>query len=215
MKEELENLKEAVWDYDPEGVARLTMAALRENKDPGVIMDALTQAIRKVGEGYEKRELFLPELIGAADALQRAVPILEEAFRDRGGQRKSTGIVVIGTVSGDIHTIGKTMVGSLLTAEGFEVHDLGIDVPVDEFVEAVGGWEPDILAMSALLTTTAPEVKKVIDALQEVGLRERVRVMAGGGAMTEHLARSMGADGYDPTAPGAVKLAMSLLGISA
>jgi methanogenic corrinoid protein MtbC1 len=144
--------------------------------------------------------------------MQSAMPIIEEAIMARGIKRESPGAVVIGTVSGDIHTIGKSIVASLLTAAGFEVYDLGIDVPVEKFIAAIRDYRPDILAMSALLTTTAPEAGKVIDALEGEGLRDGLKVMVGGGAMTERLAKDIGADGYAPVAPGAVTLAASWLG---
>jgi 5-methyltetrahydrofolate--homocysteine methyltransferase len=120
--------------------------------------------------------------------------------------------VVIGTVAGDIHDIGKNMVGTLLKAGGFEVHDLGIDIQADKFVEAVVEYEAEILAMSALLTTTAPQQKKVIELLKEQGLRDKVKVMVGGGGISEDFAETIGADGYDPTAPGAVNLARRFVG---
>jgi len=122
------------------------------------------------------------------------------------------GIIVIGTVYGDIHTIGKTMVATLLIAEGFIVNDLGINVTSEHFVEGIKKYKADILAMSALMTTTAPEQRKVIETLKKDGLRDRVKIMIGGGAITQEFTNSIGADGYDPTAPGAVKLARRLIG---
>jgi len=122
------------------------------------------------------------------------------------------GTVVIGTVYGDIHNIGKNMVASLLTAEGFSVHDLGINVTAEQFMEAIRKYKANILAMSALLTTTAIEQRKVIETLRKEGMRERLKVMVGGGAITQDFADSIGADGYAPTAPGAAKLARRLIG---
>jgi methanogenic corrinoid protein MtbC1 len=144
--------------------------------------------------------------------MQAAMPILNEEITRSGVKRESMGKVIIGSVFGDIHNIGKSMVVSLLTADGFDVVDLGIDVPTEKFVQAVQDQDPDILAMSALLTTTAPEGKKVIDRLKDEGLREKVKVIIGGGAINADFATNIGADGYDPTAPGAVKLSRSLLG---
>lgn len=120
----------------------------------------------------------------------------------------------MGTVFGDIHSIGKTMVCTLLSAEGFEVHDIGINMQADEFIRAISEHDAEILAMSALMTTTAPEMKKVIGHLKEKGLRDKVKVMVGGGTITEEFAVNIGADGYDPTAPGAVKVAKSLVRVS-
>ncbi len=164
-----------------------------------------------VGDGFSTGELWLPDLVGAADASQAAMPILEEEIKRRGQQAKSLGTVVLGTVSGDIHTIGKSMVGVLLVAQGFRVVDIGADVPTAKFVKAVKENKADILALSALLTTTAPQQGKVISALKEAGLRDQVKIMVGGGAITQEFADSIGADGYGATAPGAVELAKSLL----
>lgn len=209
----LRNLRKAVLEYNSENAASWARKAIDENIDPITVMDVLIDAIRQVGEGFGQGDLFLPELVGAAEALQNATPIVEEAIKSSGKKRGSLGIVVIGTVFGDIHTIGKSMVVSLLTAEGFEVHDLGINVSAERFVEAVKAFKADILGMSALLTTTAPEAKKVVNTLKKEGLRDKVKIMVGGGAITEGFSVSIGADGYDPTAPGAVILARSLLGI--
>lgn len=203
----LEQLRKAILEYDGSRSAALAQEALDAGIDPLTVMDTLIKAVRVVGDAFGSGELFLPELVGAADALQAAAPHVEEAIVRKGQKRQSLGVVVVGTVAGDIHTIGKSMVSSLLTAEGFEVHDIGIDVPAERFVEAIKKYEAQILGMSALLTTTAPQAKVVIDMLMEAGLRKNVKVMVGGGAITAEYAQAMGADGYEPTAPGAVKLA--------
>jgi corrinoid protein of di/trimethylamine methyltransferase len=206
-----ESLKKAVIDYDAAGAERFAQQVVDEGHDPVAALDAISEAMQIVGEGYERGDLWLPDLVGAADVSQQALPILEEEIKKRGQKIKSLGMVVIGTVSGDIHTIGKSMVGVLLVAAGFRVVDVGADVSTETFVEAVKENEADILALSALLTTTAPEQGKVIEALKEAGLRERVKIMVGGGAITQDFADSIGADGYGATAPGAVELARSLL----
>lgn len=207
------NLKKAILKYDKQMAKAFAEKAIGENIDPIIIMDVLTNAIRQIGDGFGQGELFLPELVGAAEALQEATPVVEEAIKRGGKRRKSLGTVALGTVFGDLHTIGKSMVGALLTAEGFEVHDLGINVPTEKFVSAVKGLKANILAMSALLTTTAPEARIVIEALKEEGIRKKVKIMIGGGAITADFASSIGADGYDPTAPGAVRVAKELLGL--
>ena len=210
----LKTLKQAVLTYDAEAAERLARKAMEEGIDPLKALAAMTEAIKEVGDGFGRGDLWLPDLTGAATAMERALPVVEEAIKSSGKARNSLGVVVIGTVFGDIHTIGKGMVGTMLTAEGFEVHDLGINVPAERFVEAVKEYQPDILAMSALLTTTAPEAMKVIDVLKREGVRDKFKVMVGGGAITESFARTIGADGYDPTAPGAVDVAKTLLNIS-
>jgi len=208
----LENLKKAIAEYDTDGAASLARKAVAENIDPIKAIDTLIAAIREVGDGFGRGELWLPDLMGAAEAMQSAMPILEEETTKKGLKRESMGTIVIGTVYGDIHDIGKTMVGTLLTAAGFSVHDLGVNKTVEEFVDAVKEHKPNILAMSALLTMTAPEQRKVINTLNEQGLKDRVKVMVGGGAITQEFADEIEADGYDATAPGAVELARKLLG---
>jgi len=210
-QEVLEKLKQAVYDCDRDAAADLARKALDERIEPLSVMDALIEAIRKVGDEFGQGTLFLPDLVGAAAALQDATTITEAAIAESGQKRKAIGTVVIGTVAGDIHTIGKSMVASLLTADGFEVYDIGIDVPAEKFVAAVQEHNADILGMSALLTTTAPQCQVVIQQLAEMGIRDRVKVIVGGGAITEPFAKTMGADGYKPTAPGAVTLARELL----
>jgi len=208
----LENLKKAIVEYESEEAANLARRAIQEKIDPIKILAAMTAAIKQVGDGFGKGELWLPDLVGAANAMTSATPIIEEEIKRRGITRESLGIVVIGTVYGDIHTIGKTMVATLLIAEGFVVNDLGINVTSEHFVEGVKRHKADILAMSALMTMTATEQRKVIGTLKKEGLRDKVKIMVGGGAITQEFANSIGADGYDPTAPGAVKLARKLIG---
>ncbi len=210
--EVLENLKKAIVEYDSEEAANLARRAIQEKIDPIKTLAAMTAAIKQVGDGFGKGELWLPDLVGAADAMTSATPIIEEEIKRRGITRESLGTIVIGTVYGDIHTIGKTMVATLLTAGGFVVNDLGINVTSERFVEGIKKYKANILAMSALMTMTAPEQRKVIEILKKEGLRDKVKIMVGGGAITQEFANSIGADGYDPTAPGAVKLARKLIG---
>ena len=210
--EVLEDLKKAIIGYDREAAANLARKAVQEKIDPLKALDAMTVAIRQVGDGFGKGELFLPELVAAAAAMAAAAPIIEEEINRVDARRESLGTVVIGTVYGDIHTIGKAMVATLLTADGFVVNDLGINVSAEGFVSGIKRYKADILAMSALMTMTAPEQRKVMETLKREGLRDKVKIMVGGGAITQEFADSIGADGYDPTAPGAVKLARKLAG---
>lgn len=207
----LDNLKRAVIDYDEAAAERWAQEAVKAKVDPTAALDALTQVIREIGEGFGRGDLFLPDLIGAANAVTAATPVLEEEIRRTGQTRKHLGTIVIGTVRGDIHSIGKTMVATLSSAEGFHVVDLGVDVSADHFASALTEHEPDILAMSALLTTTASEQRKVIQSLMESGLRDRVHVVVGGSAITPKFAEDIGADGYAPTAPMAAELFRTLV----
>jgi methanogenic corrinoid protein MtbC1 len=209
--ETLANLGKAVKEYDPTGAASLATRAMDLGIEPSLALDALVDSIREVGDAFGAGELFLPELVGAAEAVEAAMPIVEEVIKARGESRTSAGKVVAGTVLGDIHNIGKTIFSTLLTADGFEVLDLGINVPTETFVETVGQEQPDVLAMSALLTITAREQKNVIEALDAAGLRDGLKVIVGGGAISRQFAESIGADGYSPTAPGGVSLTRELL----
>jgi len=207
----LEHLKQSVLAYDGKAARTWAEKAVEEGIDPLHALAALTEAIRHVGDQFGRGELWLPDLVGASDAMLEATPILQADVDRRGVERQNLGTVVIGTVKGDIHNIGKSMVATLLTAEGFEVHDIGVDATADAFVEAIQEHDAEILALSALMTTTAPQQRRVIEILEAEGLREGIKVMVGGGGITQAFAESIGADGYDPTAPGAVKLARSFV----
>ncbi len=207
----LENLRKAVVEYNAEGAARWARKSIEEGMDAIEVADALTEAVRQIGDGYSRGEFWLPDLVGAGEAMQSAMPIIQEEIRKGGGKVKTAGTVVIGTVYGDIHSIGETMVSTLLTVEGFEVHDLGTNVTVGQFIEAVKKHKADILAMSALMSMTVPEQEKVICTLKTEGLSGKVKVMVGGGAVTEEFAASIGADGYGATAVEAPKIAKRLM----
>jgi len=210
--EHLENLVEAIRNYDGEAAASWAQKAMDEGVDPVAGLNAVSGVMKIIGDLFEQEELWLPDLIGSADAAQAALTVIEKKITESGKEPERLGTVVLGTVFGDIHTIGKTMVGALLTANGFKVLDLGTNITSAQFVEAVKKNKADILAMSALLTTTAVEQAKVIDTLEEEGLKDKVKVMVGGGAITEEFADEMGADGYGGTAPEAVDLAAELMG---
>ena len=213
MSEEIfENLKIAIIEYDAEAAARWARKAVEEKVDPVAALNALTEAIREVGDLFGQGELWLPDLIAASETMSAATVILEEEIRRTGATKKSLGVVVIGTVYGDIHDIGKNMVATLLKAAGFEVHDLGINIQAETFVKAIVDYNAQILAMSALLTTTASQQRRVIELLTEKGLRDNIKIMVGGGGISKDFADSIGADGYDATAPGAVNLARLYVG---
>ncbi len=213
MSEELlRELGEAIQRCDIARAKELTAKAVSQDVDPLRILAHLTETIRIVGERFEKELIWLPEMIGSATALQQSLPAVEEAIRSRGLQSLSAGSAVIGTVRGDIHSIGKSMVSTLLIAEGFAVHDLGVDIDAKKFIAAIRTHRPQILAMSALLTTTCMEMKTVIEEVKREGLRDSIRIVIGGAPITADFAASIGADGYSPTAPGGAKLARKLLG---
>ena len=164
-----------------------------------------------VGEEFALRRMFLPDLMASAEAMRAAMEVLEPALLRLGGERPVSGVVLLGTVQGDIHEIGKTLVGTLLTAHGFRVHDLGVDVSAERFVAKVSELNPDIVGLSALLTTTMKQQRTVIEALEKEGLRSRLRVLVGGAPATRRWAEEIGADGYGKDAVSAVTLAQSLL----
>lgn len=212
MKEEiLKSLKIAMRNYKFEDAKALAIKSIEEEISPLETVKTLTESIAEIGDRFEKGELFLPDLMMAAKTMQSAIGPLEEDIKNKGLKRETLGKVVIGTVFGDMHDIGKGMVATMLNANGFEVIDLGVNVNSEKFLEAIKKHDPDVLAMSALLTTTAPEQERIIKALKDAGIRDKVKIMIGGGPITEDFAEKIGADGYEPTAPLAVKLAKKLI----
>jgi corrinoid protein of di/trimethylamine methyltransferase len=167
--------------------------------------------IQKVGELFEKGDFFLPELVMGAEAMQAALAVLEPELKKRQEVRERLGTAVAGTVAGDIHEIGKRLVCTMLVANGFDILDLGPDVAAETFVEKVRELKPDLLLLSALMTTTMPEQRSVIEALKEAELRDRVKVMVGGAAVTPSWASEIGADGYAENASEAVEVAKGLV----
>lgn len=199
----LDELKELVVKGDMVNAVAKTQEALDEGLAPGKLIDeALIAAMDVVGEMYKSGELFVPEMLVAAQTMQACMEKLEPLVA--ADELKSAGKVVIGTVKDDLHDIGKNLVAMMLRGAGFEVVDLGVDVAVEEFVAKVKELKPDILGMSALLTTTVPQMDLVIKALDEAGLRSQVQVIVGGAAVTPEFAKNIGADGYAPDAAGAV-----------
>jgi 5-methyltetrahydrofolate--homocysteine methyltransferase len=206
-------MRQAVIDGDPAAATKLAQDALAAGVAP---LDAIEQGfvpgLSWVGEQFGAGELFLPDMMLAARAMQRAVAVLEPEMQRRSTVRAVAGRVVIGTVKGDIHEIGKNLVGMMLSTQGFEVHDLGVDVAPERFVEAAREHDADIVGVSALLTTTMAGQRTVVEALAEAGLRPRVKVMVGGAPASAQWATEIGADGYSEDAIGAVALARTLLG---
>jgi corrinoid protein of di/trimethylamine methyltransferase len=202
-----------VIDGDDEEASALAQSALEQGVDPlDAINRGYTAGMDVVGELYSTGEYFLPDLILGGEAMKAALASLEPALKASGQAREVAGIVVLGTVKGDIHEIGKSLVGSMLSANGFEVFDLGIDIEADEFVAKAREYKADIVALSALLTTTMLHQRDVIEHLSEAGLRDKVKVMVGGSPVTQGWADQIGADGFAEDAAGAVGVAKKLMG---
>jgi len=210
-EEIIESLKKSILEFNQEEAKKLAQKIIDEKVDVIEAVNAMTQVMQQIGSGFEEGKYFLPDLFGAAETMQSVMSILEKEIKKRETELKTLGTVVIGTVYGDIHDIGKTMVSTFLKAEGFKINDLGVNVTADTFVDAIEKFDANILALSALLTTTAAEMEKVIVALKKKGLRDKVKIIVGGGAITQEFADTIGADGYDSTAVGAGKLARKLI----
>ena len=211
MEEVLKRLFDAVLEGDFDNVKTSIQAALDVNLDPNVILnEGMIAAMREVGCRFEAGEYYVPEMLIAARAMQSGMAILKPYLQQT--DRKSSGKVVIGTVKGDLHDIGKNLVALMLEGAGFEIKDLGVDVPIEEFIRVVREEKPDIVGMSALLTTTMQMMKQTIDAFQVAGLRDQVKFMIGGAPVTETYANQIGADGFSPDASRAVNVAKALLG---
>ncbi|MFQ5821634.1 MAG: corrinoid protein [Candidatus Heimdallarchaeota archaeon] len=206
-------LAEAVILGDAKRTKELTMRYLNYGMDPLTILeDGLARGVRIVGEKFESGEYFLPDLVMGAEAMKAGITMLEPELRRTQQQVKSEGRIVIGTVAGDIHDIGKNIVIAMLAAAGFEVHDLGVDVPVDQFIEAIRNLEPDIVGISVLLRIAMPEQQKLIKALNQEELRDQVKVLVGGAPVTPEWAKEIGADAYGDNAVSAVAEAKRLMG---
>lgn len=209
-------MKQSVIDGDVDVAEELARRALAEGIDP---LEAVNQGylpgMQQVGIEFGAKNLFLPDVVIAAEAMKKAAAILEPEMTRLGSQRTVAGRVVLGTVKGDIHEIGKSLVGTLLSANGFEIYDLGVDVPFAKFAEKAREVNADIVGVSALLTTTMAGQQNVIEALDDLGLRPKVKVMVGGAPVTREWADKIGADGYSGDALGAVELAKSLVAAKA
>lgn len=206
----LDNLNQAVVDGSEEDARNWASKAIEKNVDAVKALDALCTGMKLVDRMFNRDEIDVSDVILSAFAMKSAIPMIEAEIGKSGKEVNSIGTIVIGTVTGDIHDIGRTLVAMLLKARGFSIIDLGNNVSVSDFVEAVRKHKPDILAMSSLMTTGRQEQFEVIQTLIEAGLRDRVKVIVGGSAITQELSRQMGADGYEPSAHRAVELAWRL-----
>lgn len=210
MEKILKDIYQGVIDGDIDQVQDCVNEAVSAGTDSGAILnDALISAMGEVGQRFENGDIFVPEMLISAKSMQAGLGLLKPHLIK--ADIKTAGTIVIGTVKGDLHDIGKNLVAMMLEGAGFDIRDLGTDVPSSKFVDAIRNGEADILGMSALLTTTMPTMKETIDALVEAGLRDKVKIMIGGAPVTENYARSIGADGYAPDASRAVGLAKMLI----
>ncbi len=207
---DLQKIHDAIVKGDAKTATAKVDEALSEGRDPlDIVNNYMIPAMDEVGRRFEANEYFVPELLIAGRAMKLSLEKIKPRLASQGVEPK--GRVVIGTVKGDLHDIGKNLVGSLLEGGGFEVTDLGVDVSPENFAKAAQEKNASIVALSALLTTTMPSMRTTIEALRSAGLRDQVKVMIGGAAVTQDFAKEIGADGYSDNAAGAVKLARQLV----
>lgn len=206
-----EVLMNAVLDLNEDKVVGLTQKLLDEGAEPLEVVNlGLIGGMNVVGEKFKNGEMFIPEVIGAANAMKKGMDILKPHIADQSNLSK--GKIVLGTVANDLHDIGKNLVGMIMESTGLEVVDLGIDLPAEKFAEAVSEHKPEVLGISALLTTTMLEMKKIIEVLQQEGLRDQVKIIVGGAPITKEFAEEIGADGWAPDALSARDLVANLIG---
>ncbi len=205
-------MRQSIIDGAPERATALASQALAQGHHPLELIDnGFVTGMTEVGQLFAKHQMFLPDMLAAAEAMKAAMAVLEPALKQHGEERPFAGTVILGTTKGDIHEIGKTLVGTLLTANGFKVHDLGVDISPEKFAEKAREFSADIIGVSALLTTTMVGQKSVVEALQRAGLRTAVKIIVGGAPVTKRWADEIGADGYAKDAISAVALVKSLV----
>jgi corrinoid protein of di/trimethylamine methyltransferase len=208
----LSKLKEAAINGDSDQVVKLSKRVIEVGIDPlEAVEKALIAGVLELGDKWINGEVFIVDMIAAAEAMKAGLSILKNEIVKRGGIIKYRGRIVIGTVEGDIHDIGKSIVASLLEAAGFEVIDLGVDVSAQKFIEAIKQYNPDIVGMSALMTTTMLKQREIIEAIKQANLRGKVKIIVGGAPTTKEWAEEIGADGWAPDAASAVELVKKLL----
>jgi len=206
-------MAQSIIDGEEDLAADLALKAIEAGIDPvDAIARGYVMGISRVGEAFSCGDAFLPELVMAGEAMKAAVKILEPEMKRRGTERQVYGKVVLATVEGDIHEIGKSLVGTMLSSSGFEVFDMGVDVPTAQLVAKAREVKADIIALSALLTTTMIKQREVIETLEREGLRASIKVMVGGAPVTRDWVQKIGADGYSEDAIGAVQVAKQLMG---
>ena len=205
-------MRQSIIDGAPDTAAGLALQAVAAGTAPlDAINHGFVPGMHDVGEQFARGQMFLPDMMASAEAMRAAMAILDPELKKLGAERPMAGVVVLGTTKGDIHEIGKILVGTLLTAHGFRVHDLGVDVSGEKFAAEARQLGADIVGVSALLTTTMRNQKTVIESLEKAGLRSQVKVMVGGAPVTRRWAEEIGADGYAKDAMSAVALARELM----
>ena len=210
-KELFEKMAQTIIDGEEDVAAELAQQALDEGIDPlAAITDGFMPGVNEVGDSFACGNAFLPELVMAGEAMKAAIAVLEPAMKASGTQRKMLGKIVLATVEGDIHEIGKSLVGTMLTSSGFDVYDLGVDVATTDIIAKAKEVDADIIGLSALLTTTMVKQKEVIDQVTKLGMK--VKVMVGGAPVTKEWVHKIEADGYSEDAIGAVNVAKELMG---
>jgi corrinoid protein of di/trimethylamine methyltransferase len=209
----LTGITASIVEGEPDKTVDLTRQAIEANVEPLTIIDeGLVPGMNVVGDKFQSGEYFLPHLIIAASGMQQAMELLEPELQARQEAVERAGTVVIGSVAGDIHEIGKSLVGTMMAATGFQVYDMGVDVPTETFVAKVQETGADVLGLSALLTTTMTVQREIIEALEEAGIRDQVKVIIGGAPVNQEWADTIGADGYAEDAVGAIELVNRLIG---
>jgi len=211
-----EAMAQSIIEGDRERAAELAFESISSGIEP---LDAINKGfvigVKKVGEDFSVGNAFIPELVVSGAAMKSAMDVLEPEIASRGTEKEKLGVIVLGTIEGDIHDIGKNLVSTMLSAYGFEVYDLGVDVPAIQMVDKAREVNADIVAVSALLTTTMMNQKRVIEVLIKEGIRDNVKVLVGGAPVDESWVEEIGADGYGDDAIQAVETAKKLLGIDA
>ena len=207
-----EQLVSAIADMREEEALQLAQQMLDAGEDPQAVLDAGKEAMSVVGDRYEEGEYFLPELIIAGDMLKAIGDMVKPKLQAQASQSEPLGKIVLGTVAGDIHDLGKDVVGFMLDISNFEVHDLGVDVPPEKFVQAIQEVKPEVVGLSGFLTLAFDQMRVTIEAIKEAGLRDSVKIMIGGAIMDDSAAQYIGADAYGADATAAVKLAKSWTG---
>ena len=206
------DLSTALKNGETDEAKEMTQKALEQGMEPlAIIEEILVPTLTEIGEKFQKFEIFLPELMMAGEAAEAMTAIVEKATLDAGQPSLNKGTVILGQVEGDMHDIGRNIVGTLLKSHGFKVVDMGRDVPASAFLDAAEKEEADIIALSALMTTTLPAQKRTINLFSEVRKREEFFIVVGGGAVSEEWAKEIGSDGYSADAAGAVELCKSLM----